>query len=785
MRKVTNKWSQRLVLLGMFLLHQGLLAWTITVDEHDAVIWARTQTIKGDIDTNMVKTGTLRVAETEYSFTTGVEGEFQVDVILPPGLSQIYASIEIDGLAQISDTIRYTLGFDPKPEIHPELTLEGKLLTLCARTVENPLQEELDYGWSVDADNPLNLDLVILDDSTAQVTLPEDLPTGEYYFDLMVESTGGTTVNCRTMIRVGSEGVHLFDGQNDHAQWIDEAVIYGITPYIFVAEGRFSNITAKLPEIAELGVNTLWIQPVFDSQWGGQGYDIIDYFCIREDIGGEVQLRELVETAKSMGFRVLFDFVANHSSIYHPYAVHSSTYGDASHYYDYYQREADNSNYSQHYTYYQGFINYFWNDLPNLNYNNPEVRKWISEACLYWVRELDIDGYRFDAIWGVNARRPEFIQDLRLKLKRLKPELLLLGEDKASWPESFDHRFDVAYDWAASEGWVSQWVFQTDYQPSANPTVFNLQNESNRVSQLRQSLSNNGSGYVENAHILRMIENNDTHRFIRHHGLECTKMAAKLMFALNGVPLIYNGQEVGATTFPYNDFNIFTGHQRMDVLDTQGLMPFYRKLIQIRQDNPALRSTDYEEIEVSPSDYCFAFRRSSEDQNLSFIMNMRSNSCNAELDLGLDTLVTDSSTTYYLTDLYSGDVFAGNLANLNSTSIPMDGYGARLLSFADTAAVVLGTEASIQVPQDFKVGQNFPNPFNASTNIPIEVTKPGLVRVELFDLRGRLQYQKEIEVSVAGPQLIHMNAVELSSGTYLYRVNNGQLNVTRKMTVLK
>src|SRR5690606_11662632 len=105
---------------------------------------------------------------------------------------------------------------------------------------------------------------------------------------------------------------------------------------------------------------------------------------------------------------------------------------------------------------------------------------------------------------------------------------LLLAEGKATVSLVFDERFDADYDWFPEESWVSHWVWQTDYNPNANPTIFNYSNENARANLLRNSLTNNGNGYVSNAKILRFLENNDTYHFITHHGLERTKMAAAL-----------------------------------------------------------------------------------------------------------------------------------------------------------------------------------------------------------------------------------------------------------------
>ena len=89
---------------------------------------------------------------------------------------------------------------------------------------------------------------------------------------------------------------------------------------LFVKNGNYDDITNKLEEIKRLGINTIWLQPVYSSFNKGQGYDIIDYFSLREDFGTEAQLKALIDKAKQLQLKVLFDFVPNHTSIHHPYA---------------------------------------------------------------------------------------------------------------------------------------------------------------------------------------------------------------------------------------------------------------------------------------------------------------------------------------------------------------------------------------------------------------------------------------------------------------------------------
>ena len=95
----------------------------------------------------------------------------------------------------------------------------------------------------------------------------------------------------------------------------------------------------------------------------------------------------------------------------------------------------------------------------------------------------------------------------------------MLAEDKASQDQVFDERFDVGYDWTPEEDWVSHWSWQTDYNPTVNPTIFNYSNQNQRSSLLRNAMNNDGSGYAYNAKILRFLDRDHMYFFITHHGI--------------------------------------------------------------------------------------------------------------------------------------------------------------------------------------------------------------------------------------------------------------------------
>ena len=752
----------------------------------NATVWGREQIINGKLQNFYAQN--IKIFLNKSSVNSNVnssDSSFSIKVLLNEGQTKITA--EADTVK--SDTLRLTLGYNIQPQIYAYAEVNGRDISLKGTVISNPDTSSLTFAWMQDSLNPSPVSIENPNDTLANITIPQSASLGEYYFNLYTYTSKGDTLKNRTFVTVDADSIKPFNIKTDHAAWIDKAVIYEITPYIFV-NGRSSwgLIANKIPELVQLGINTIWLQPVYQNNGGGQGYDVTNYFGVRSDLGSEAQLAALIKKAKSYGLKVLFDIPINHTSIYHSYAINSSKYGYTSHYYHFYQRPGENPGvpYSEDYHQYGGFVNYFWNELPNLNYDNPEVRKWMTEACEYWIKKYDIDGYRFDAIWGVNARDSGFTHQLRFALKSLKPDILMLAEDKATHPMVFDNRFDAAYDWTSEESWVSHWSWQTDYNPNADPTIFNNSNQNTRSSLLRNALTNNGKGFASNAIVLHFMENNDTQRFIAFHSLAQTKMVAAFMLALNGIPLIYNGQEIGDLQFPYEAEYIFYPGYPITHDDQYHLFPYYQYLIHLRESLPALYSSNYDEISVSPNNYIFAFRRWKENQNVFCLMNMGNSSVNADVAVPVDKMNLDSSKTYYLTDMINGNVFSGYPADFKSINIPVDQYSTRLFLFADTIMTVTGIKTpENSTPVAFELKQNYPNPFNPSTTISFSLPHPGFVNLKVFDILGREVTTLLNEQEPSGSYSVKFNGTNYASGIYFYRLEFEGNSFVKKMILMK
>jgi len=386
----------------------------------------------------------------------------------------------------------------------------------------------------------------------------------------------------------------------------------------------------------------------------------------------------------------------------------------------------------------------------------------------------------------VNARRPEFMQDWRVALKRVKPDLLLLGEDKATWPSVFDQRFDAAYDWAPETDWVSHWTWQPSYSSTANPTIFNSSSSGQRSAQLRAALTNKGAGYAPNAVVMHFMENNDTFRFLPSHDFARTQMVAALLFALPGIPLIFNGQETGATTHPYSTTKIFDGSATIESQDRSGLYPVYRRLTGIRNRFESLRTSNYEEVPITPGAAVFGYRRWSASQQIVLLMNMASSVIRASARLPVDRMGLDPGRTYVVTDLLTDQSFPATAADLDTFVVDLPAYTSRLY-IVDTAAVTSADEpaSTPPVPEEFALEQNYPNPFNGETILRYRVAKEGTVRLAVYDLLGREVATLADGRKEPGVYTVAFDASRLATGMYVARIEAAGRAIVMKMLLMR
>jgi len=382
------------------------------------------------------------------------------------------------------------------------------------------------------------------------------------------------------------------------AAWIDEAVVYGVIPRRF-GDGGLRSVRERLPYLADLGVTALWLSPIMRAPEGDYGYAVTDYLALRPapDGGSDEDLRALVAEARRLGIRVLLDIVPNHTSDQHPWFRDPSRA-------DWYDRDADGR--PTHY--------FDWTNLPNLNFENPQVRRTMSDAFAYWIREFDVDGYRVDACWGVRDRRPSFWPRLRAELDAEKPGLCLIAEASRLERYWYENGFDAAYDWTSELGhWAWEGVFDAPHVPHA----------------LHQRIT--AGGYDPERLVFRFLDNNDTGaRFVTRHGPALTRVAATLLLTLPGLPCVYTGSETGAEYEPYRDPGPISFE------DHAALHDEYRRLIRLRRELPALHSRRWLPFPPAEDDDVYAYARTADDPKADpvlVLLNFGASTADVELTL--------------------------------------------------------------------------------------------------------------------------------------------------------
>jgi glycosidase len=361
-------------------------------------------------------------------------------------------------------------------------------------------------------------------------------------------------------------------------------ILYDASPFFFAPGGRngFAAIQAHLPAIAALGANAILLSPVTAASRGDFGYAVTDDFRLRTRFGSQAQFRSLIRAAHARGLRVLLDMAANHLSDLSPYYRDAQRRGRRSPYYGWFER--DGSGKALHY--------FDWTNLENLNYDDPAVRRYILAAFAHWLADYHVDGFRLDAAWAIRQRDPRFWPRLRARLGRIDPRVVLIAEASGRDGYYITHGFDAAYDWTSRLG---QWAWDGVFSQAGRPPD---------LARLRAALTNDGKGYPPHTLLLRFLDNNDTgERFITRYGVGETRAAIELLFTLPGIPLIYDGDEVGAAFQPYDEGPPIVWR------DPNHLTPLYMRMSRERRTVRSLTSPRLELLATDHDRQALAYLR--------------------------------------------------------------------------------------------------------------------------------------------------------------------------------
>ncbi|MBK6902231.1 MAG: DUF5110 domain-containing protein [Saprospirales bacterium] len=375
--------------------------------------------------------------------------------------------------------------------------------------------------------------------------------------------------------------------ETPHPDWAKDASIYEVNIRQYTKEGTFKAFARHLPRLQKMGVDILWLMPVqpigIKDRKGSLGsyYSIRDYTAANPEFGSMEDFRRLVEQSHQLGLKVVLDWVGNHTSRDHTWIAKHP---------DWYNYGEDGSIVAP-----SG-----WTDVADLNYDNPDMRKAMADAMIFWVKEAGLDGFRCDVAGAVPT---DFWESVRPELEAIKP-VWMIAEDEG-------------------QPWLMNKAFNSNYGWSFHHTMNDIAKGSQDAGAVFSYFERVKDLYPSGAYPMQFITNHDENSW---NGTEYERLGeghkafATLSFTVPGMPLIYSGQEAGLKRrLPFFE---------KDSIDWTNpeLIGFYTQLNTLKADNPALWNGSaggwIEEIENDRPKAVASFRRIKEDNEVVAVINL-------------------------------------------------------------------------------------------------------------------------------------------------------------------
>ncbi|QFU81684.1 alpha-amylase MalA [Natronorubrum aibiense] len=475
-------------------------------------------------------------------------------------------------------------GETSRPRIQLSGRLEGDIVVLEAAARSAPDSDvpdvELDVEFVADDRDPLETEDITVRGQDARIDR-EAIGDRSRVHAVAVGTTH--SVADAVAIERTADGV-VVDSLYEPPAWSSDVTLYEVFLRSFAPddEPTFEAIEAQLPELADLGVDCLWLSPVLQHDGFPHGYNITDFFSIADDLGTRAEFEAFVDACHDHGIRVLFDLVLNHSARDHEF-YQRALEGDVE-YRDWYEWEDEAAN--EPATYFD------WPYIANFNYENLAVRRHLLEVVDEWAPV--VDGFRCDMAWAVPTN---FWQEIRDRVRAHDSEFLLLDETIPYIPDFHEGCFDVHFD--------TTLYFALREIGHGNMTADAVANAIEQRTEI---------GFPDHAAFLQYIENHDETRYVEDCGRPETEAAAGAIFTLPGTPLLYAGQEIGETgrRSPVD----------WDDADLE-LREYYRSLIRLREDRPELgRDGTFEPVDIEADlEGAVAYAREDDGQRSVVVLN--------------------------------------------------------------------------------------------------------------------------------------------------------------------
>lgn len=394
-----------------------------------------------------------------------------------------------------------------------------------------------------------------------------------------------------------------------HPEWSKNASIYEVNIRQYSEEGTFNAFREDLPRLKEMGVKILWLMPIHPvgkinrketEESRGSHYSVADYKKVNPNYGTEEDFKMLVDEAHELDFKIIIDWVANHSAWDNPWTENKEWY-----------ELTEEGNFMPP----RGTD---WSDVIQLNYENEEMRAAMLDALEYWVRDFDIDGYRCDVAGMVPI---DFWENTRTELDKIKP-VFMLAEDGE--PELLHKAFDMNYAWTYAH------------------VIREIAKGKQTLEDLDSLFEVDAKRFPDNAYRMYFTSNHDENSWNgtdpEMYGDNFENFAV-LSATISGMPLIYNGQESGLDkqlAFFEKDHIEWKDYKYQD---------FYTTIIGLKRDEKALWNGDFggplEILEMPEGLY--AYKRVKDESEVVVVLNFSNEFTKVKL---ADVGVNENYTTY-------------------------------------------------------------------------------------------------------------------------------------------
>lgn len=517
--------------------------------------------------------------------------------------------------------------------------IDERTIVVRLRTAKDDMQHcQVMYGDRVCMHEPIDVDTIIMEKIATdcyfdyyEARIESDYTRVCYYFKLQdaegevvyVSEYGLTAqMNCHRTQYFQFPYIH----RNDiirQPEWTKNMVMYHIFPDSFATEkeyiaqkgkrillpegmisetknsGTIMGILENLDYLSELHVNCLYLNPIFKAA-SYHKYDTIDYFEIDPCFGTKEEFKELVQECHKRGIRVILDGVFNHCGNDFFAFRDVLEKGEESRYKDWFYRlefpvkmEVPPN--------YETFA--YVPEMPKMNTANPQVEAYFCEVGRYWIREMDIDGWRLDV---ANEIHHDFWRAFRKAVQEEKEDVFLIGEiweDSSVWlqGDQFDSTMNYTFSYICREFFAEQSI---------------------TASEFAQKVQKMNLRYPEQVSHMQMnfLDTHDVPRFLSYckGDMERLKLAAFFMMTVQGIPSVFYGDEKGimGTSEPE-----YRSPMPWDKAHNLELVEYYAQLIQMRLEHTALQGGNYRTFFVDDEKGVYGFTRENKEEKVLVLLN--------------------------------------------------------------------------------------------------------------------------------------------------------------------